>query len=336
MQHWRKEIAKRRSPFKQTGGEWDRKKFERAKKAGMSDERANAYARGATFSQLESGDWDRDLGRPPSSTERNWAGNQPEKEEFDPFAEEEIDISNEIDISGLEEKKEKGWIDKAKEFVGLGEEEFDPFSEEHAHPFEGRTRDEIDSHDWVQKWYSHPETKKRLDKDYWGWQQDALKERVSEAERGGTIENARAHAQYDPNTHEYQFHDTPGGRSAIAHELVHASGFDKKLGKRTKDILGPSDVFGPNADYYNNPREQYTNMVDIRRKLNLDPGDRNITPQRLRDMIDDYEYDTGKRLEPDFFEHFSLENVSKALNTVAEAKPKAKWRQEIDDRRRWS
>ena len=377
MQQWRKEIAKRRSPFKQT--DWE-KEYQRLRKEGKSHSAANKYIteQGGTNISIDRGIslWNSKTNQPGSlDTPRK----QPTKPKEEEYTYGERVNANRLGISPAqyrarkqakqkyytetlpEENRKREEARKAEEAERKRRQEaYRQKQQKQAEEAAWRASPEgqaaIDrgaeagGRSFVKDWYSHPATRSRL-KENQGLSDRQINYHMGKADSagvGGYVPQG-ANAVYDPNTHQIQYNRDVHGREAIAHELVHASGFDKRVSKQIKGILGTG--YGNNADYYNNPREQYGNLTDLRRKLNLDPGDRNISPQRLQQMIQNWEGTYGEGLERDFIENFGVEKISEALNKVAavdqrgddgsafarkHTKPMPKWRQDIENRRRWS
>ena len=237
-------------------------------------------------------------------------GGKNSQPEFDPF--EEIDWG--VDTSAFEDR---------------GDANYDPRTNRDAEGFKSQgdflNKNAIeDGRQWVKDWYDAPETRERLKKNqgYWtDWGIDQDVERGLDAKAkgvsGGNVLPDRANAMYNPNNHTYNFRNTPGGRGALPHEFVHATGIDDKTGDQMAEILGEPNPFSSQAEYLANPREQYGNLTDIRSKLGLKPSERNLTPAQLRRRIQKWERENGEKLENGMFEAFGVDKITKALNKVA-------------------
>lgn len=161
---------------------------------------------------------------------------------------------------------------------------------------------------WVSDWYNDPETIKRAKK--FGISEKELKLGIDKSlsariHRGGNKEGS--HGMYSPGEHEIHLSHGRPGSDAAAHELIHASGFDARLGAATEKILGK-----PKSGqlYLSKGTEQYGWLTDIRRRMNLKPGQK-VTPKMLekaRHKSDDINY---------MIKEFDVKKVTKALNTLA-------------------
>lgn len=166
---------------------------------------------------------------------------------------------------------------------------------------------------WVDDWYSHPETERRFQR-YQGGDRTELQSRIAHAGKAGlNVENnpsGRYNAKYDPRNHQITVNEGQGVGAylSLPHERIHASGIDERVGGQAKEILGTPKT--PNK-YLEDPREIYSNLSDIRVKLQLKPG-QYVTPQMLNKVKNSKQFGEG------LFKHYDSEKIRKALNTVAD------------------
>ena len=104
-----------------------------------------------------------------------------------------------------------------------------------------------------------------------------------------------------------------GRPGLVAHELTHAGGQDYYLGKEAQKYLGKGTLGGRFGRYLDSPDEAYANLQELRNVLELDPADRDLTPEEVQKLVDEKAGDDQKA----YIKNFSLKNVTEALNKVA-------------------
>ena len=187
-------------------------------------------------------------------------------------------------------------------------------------------------------WYNDPETRKRL-KHQTGLTDEQIDERIKHATGVETREALISYADaesHDPGTFMGQMipegeegyfpgridvgvnPDLAGNEGLLEHEQAHQLRFDNQLGYKASKILGKAK-----EEYLNNPGEIYGNMQEFRSILGLKGSQRDLTPAKIKKIIKD----KGLEDQPDVQQllyNFDIDKLSKALNTIAEAKPKKK------------
>ena len=187
-------------------------------------------------------------------------------------------------------------------------------------------------------WYNDPETRKRL-KVQTGLTDEQIDERIKHATGVETREALISYADaesHDPGTFMGQMipegeegyfpgridvgvnPDLAGNEGLLEHEQAHQLRFDNQLGYKASKILGKAK-----EEYLNNPGEIYGNMQEFRSILGLKPNQRDLTPAKIKKIIKDKGLENQSDVQQLLY-NFDIGKLSKALNTIAEAKPKKK------------
>ena len=197
---------------------------------------------------------------------------------------------------------------------------------------------ELEEHDkeadeFTTEWFNDPNTRKRL-KEQTGLSDEEIDERL---EHATNVETRQALLPYDAEYHgrgkvlgEFVPEGEPGhypGRIDIAvdpahesnlgvleHEQAHALEFDNKLGWEAQKILGKAKK----DKYLDNPGETYGNLQEFRHNVGLKPWERNLTPEKLMELIEFSEVGEQQDVRQ-ILENYDIEKLTEALNTIAEA-----------------
>ena len=140
---------------------------------------------------------------------------------------------------------------------------------------------------------------------------------------------------YDVQDHHIDIREGHENSPTEVHERGHASGFDLTQGKYLKGLIGsvykqnegedfneheiPVTKYYPSgAEYLNRDSEMYGNLVTLREKLNMKPGEKIKDLETLKKRIDAMPSD-GETHKSTFDLFINRKNVLKALNTVGDA-----------------
>ena len=142
---------------------------------------------------------------------------------------------------------------------------------------------------------------------------------VAEGPASGAVAEYWRNSFPEEGQHKHNIEINPEGPGVspelIAHETLHAAGFDYDLGKVAKGILGESKRKDAYGRYLNNPDEQYANLQELRHVLGLKPDQRDLTPEQLEKLAEEKGNDDVKA----YIKNFGADKVSKAHNKVAAA-----------------
>ena len=170
--------------------------------------------------------------------------------------------------------------------------------------------------DFQKDWYSDPTTSKLLEEQAPRYAANKQKyfdrwdetEFVEGAASGAVAEYIR---DRDANRHYVEINPDEDIRrpGLVAHELSHAASWDYNLGKEAQKYLGKGK-----QSYLQSPDEAYGNLQELRQVLGLKPHQRNLTPEQVQELQDQL----GSEDQQNYINNFGIENVTKALNNVAE------------------
>ena len=185
----------------------------------------------------------------------------------------------------------------------------------------------------TKEWYNDPETRKRL-KEQTGLSDEEIDKRIqgsvgtevvpalisatAEYDRGYTrgFREDGTFGDIDPSDPAYQAPKIKIGGDVtepglLEHEMAHALGFDDELGLKIQEIAGV-----PENQYLAKPGETYGNIQEFRNIIGLKPWERNLTPEKLNELIDFMEVRDDADVQQ-ILKNFDIEKLTEALNTVA-------------------
>lgn len=192
------------------------------------------------------------------------------------------------------------YMDKAQPYINKGT------------TFEQNTKKEFND------WYTNSITAQRLKKQTnYNTEQisdmlaNAASTRMNRTNNVGLNENA----QYTDRTRTIDYNKQDP--NVIKHELSHASGLDQQLGEYLLKTTGyPSEqktnYLSDVQNYLAKPHEAYGNFVEFRAALGLKPG------QKIKDIKTLEKLIQQKKVDTNYSRTFDLENILKALNTMAD------------------
>lgn len=151
---------------------------------------------------------------------------------------------------------------------------------------------------------------------------DKLRKTSSSMNIGGT---------YDSTKHHIEIAGDAGDAPTEVHERAHASGFDLTQGKYLKNLIGsvwqqghgeneyeinPITYYPKGAEYLNQNSEMYGNLVTLREKLGLNPGEKIKDVKTLKERMDKIPGKKNNTHKSTFNLFINDENTLKALNTM--------------------
>ena len=101
-------------------------------------------------------------------------------------------------------------------------------------------------------------------------------------------------------------------QGTLQHELTHAAQFDNQFGLELREVLGKDD----RSSYRRNPGELYGNFHQLRVKLGLKPWERNMTPEKLMELVNFNDLQEDEEVK-DYIEQYGAEKISTAINKIA-------------------
>lgn len=152
--------------------------------------------------------------------------------------------------------------------------------------------------DWIKRWEEDPITLKKdmegtgvSEAEYWNALESQQKAGYTRSPNTSDVagkyyprgweEEDKAHTVgYNPYFAGEEKYPGYGKEAVLAHEFAHA-GRDVQRGAQLKGILG--DIEG--GEYVNRPHEQYGFLTQLRRTLDLKPG-QDITPEMIQERIE--------------------------------------------------
>ena len=127
----------------------------------------------------------------------------------------------------------------------------------------------------------------------------------------------------EPGHYPGRIKTTTYDQSVLQHELSHAANFDDTLGAQLAETLGEKSARSFGGEYRKRYGELFGNFHQMRVKLDIQPWERNWTPEKLMELIQFQ----GKMDDEDvrfYIDEYGLDNVSKALNEIASVEADAK------------
>ena len=208
----------------------------------------------------------------------------------------------------------------------------------------GKKKKTIEEHDkeadeFTTNWYNDKNTRSRL-KDQTGLSDEEIDHRIAAATNTDTSYNAFLEAgdaeynspgrgfdadgnysvipegepgHYPGNIQVAVDLNNPGSQGILPHEQTHALEFDNKLGLKAQEILGPASE----DEYLNNPGETYGNLQEFRSILKLEPWERDLTPERLQNLIEFQEVGKNEDIQQ-MLRNYDIKKLTKALNKIAQ------------------
>ena len=208
----------------------------------------------------------------------------------------------------------------------------------------GKKKKTIEEHDkeadeFTTNWYNDKNTRSRL-KDQTGLSDEEIDQRIAAATNTDTSYNAFLEAgdaeynspgrgfdeqgnysvipegepgHYPGNIQVAVDLNNPGSQGILPHEQTHALEFDNKLGLKAQEILGPASE----DEYLNNPGETYGNLQEFRSILKLEPWERDLTPERLQNLIEFQEVGKNEDVQQ-MLRNYDIKKLTKALNKIAQ------------------
>ena len=208
----------------------------------------------------------------------------------------------------------------------------------------GKKKKTIEEHDkeadeFTTNWYNDKNTRSRL-KDQTGLSDEEIDHRIAAATNTDTSYNAFLEAgdaeynspgrgfdadgnysvipegepgHYPGNIQVAVDLNNPGSQGILPHEQTHALEFDNKLGLKAQEILGPASE----DEYLNNPGETYGNLQEFRSILKLEPWERDLTPEKLQNLIEFQEVGKNEDVQQ-MLRNYDIKKLTKALNKIAQ------------------
>ena len=208
----------------------------------------------------------------------------------------------------------------------------------------GKKKKTIEEHDkeadeFTTNWYNDKNTRSRL-KDQTGLSDEEIDHRIAAATNTDTSYNAFLEAgdaeynspgrgfdkqgnysvipegepgHYPGNIQVAVDLNNPGSQGILPHEQTHALEFDNQLGLKAQEILGPASE----DEYLNNPGETYGNLQEFRSILKLEPWERDLTPEKLQNLIEFQEVGKNEDVQQ-MLRNYDIKKLTKALNKIAQ------------------
>ena len=208
----------------------------------------------------------------------------------------------------------------------------------------GKKKKTIEEHDkeadeFTTNWYNDKNTRSRL-KDQTGLSDEEIDHRIAAATNTDTSYNAFLEAgdaeynspgrgfdadgnysvipegepgHYPSNIQVAVDLNNPSSKGILPHEQTHALEFDNQLGLKAQEILGPASE----DEYLNNPGETYGNLQEFRSILKLEPWERDLTPERLQNLIEFQEVGKNEDVQQ-MLRNYDIKKLTKALNKIAQ------------------